>query len=241
MPSRTEQTTAEWRALAKADPFYVVATREGKAGAWAADEFYSEGEQDWSDFHKHWTSYEPALGGSCLEIGCGAGRITHALARDFHRVTAIDVSADMLALAKQRSPENVEFVQVDGTDIPLPDASQDAVFTCHVLQHLEGFDVVSNYMSEVRRVLRPGGAAMIQLGLLDVPLPWHARLREELRLRRARRANARGQTDLTFRVRLYGRGQILGLFDRLEFRDIELRAFEAPGSHEVNAFWLARA
>jgi ubiquinone/menaquinone biosynthesis C-methylase UbiE len=48
----------------------------------------------------------------------------------------------------------LELRQVSDAEIPLPDGSVDAVFTCHVLQHLEGLDVVSAYLREVRRVLR---------------------------------------------------------------------------------------
>src|SRR5438067_572320 len=104
MANRTEKTTAEWRHLARVDPLYVIATRPGKEGAWEREEFYATGRSDWSDFHRHWSHYWPELGGTCLEIGCGAGRVTHALAPDFERVVAIDVSADMLALARDAVP-----------------------------------------------------------------------------------------------------------------------------------------
>src|SRR5438552_3375075 len=80
-----------------------------------------------------------------------------------------------------------------------------AVFTCHVLQHLEGIDVVESYLTEARRVLRPTGTMMVQLGLHSAPLRMQGRLLEELRLWVARNARARGARDLTFRVRLYRR------------------------------------
>lgn len=240
MQSRTEETTAEWRALAKVDPYFVIATRPGKEGAWTPEEFYAEGREDWRRFHHHWEHFAPGLSGHCLEIGCGAGRVTHALAGDFARVTAVDVSRDMLDLAAGAVPSNVDLVQVDGTTLTLEDGAIDHAFTCHVLQHLEGLDVVADYLGEVRRVLRPGGTIMVQLGLVGAPLPWHARVRQELGLRRARRANARGAGEATFRVRLYPREQILALLERLGFADVELRVFEAPASHEINAFWLAR-
>src|SRR5438105_279050 len=109
MSDRTERTTAEWRRLAQIDPLYVIHTLPGKQGRWAREDFYASGRSDWADFRRHWLHFEPRLGGTCLEIGCGAGRVTHALADDFERVVALDVSADMLGLARDVVPANVEL------------------------------------------------------------------------------------------------------------------------------------
>jgi ubiquinone/menaquinone biosynthesis C-methylase UbiE len=240
VPSRTEKTTAEWRQLAKVDPFYVIATRPGKEGNWEREDFYATGRSDWEDFRRHWIHYWPELGGTCLEIGCGAGRVTHALAKSFERVVAIDVSADMLALAREVVPPNVELRQVSGAEIPLEDRSVDGVFTCHVLQHLEGLDVVEAYLKEARRVLRPGGTTMVQLGLHSAPMRLPGRLRQNARLWAARHVRARGRRDLTFRVRLYRREEILALLERLGFEDVELRVFATRSSGDQHAFWFAR-
>src|SRR5207302_6418669 len=134
-------------------------------------------------------------------------------------------------------PANVGLAQVSGTAIPLPDNSVDAVFTCHVLQHLEGLDVVGAYLAEAKRVLRPDGTLMVQLGLHSAPMRLHGRIREELRLWAARRARARGGRDLTFRVRLYRREEITALLERLGFVDVELRVFAVRSSAERHAFW----
>jgi SAM-dependent methyltransferase len=240
VPSRTEKTTEEWRELAKVDPFYVIATRPGKEDAWTRDEFYAEGTSDWADFCRHWLHYWPELGGRCLEIGCGAGRVTQALAADFAEVVGIDVSADMLALARLVVPSNVTLDQVAGAEIPLEARSVDGVFTCHVLQHLEGLDVVTAYLTEARRVLKPGGTLMVQLGLHSAPMRLPGRIREELRLRSARRSRSRGERDLTFRVRLYTREEVQAVLQRIGFTDIELRVFSVRSSGDVHAFWLAR-
>lgn len=240
MASRVLKTTAEWRALARFDALYVVATWPGKQGAWTEAEFYAVGQSDWADFKRHWQHYWPELGGTCLEIGCGAGRITHALAEDFERVVALDVSADMIDLARAVSPGHVEFRQVDGTEIPLEDASVDGVFTCHVLQHLDGLRPVADYLAEARRVLRPGGSLMVQLGLHSAPMPLWARAREEVRLWRSRRARANGSVDLNCRVKLYRREEILATLEPLGFGGIELRVFPVRSNGAPHAFWLAR-
>src|SRR5262249_53895146 len=77
-------------------------------------------------------------GGTCIELGCGVGRITRWLAPLFEKVVALDVSPGHLALAKEyvgRHARNVEFRQLRGIeDIDrLPPA--DAFYTFLVLQH----------------------------------------------------------------------------------------------------------
>jgi SAM-dependent methyltransferase len=240
MRDRTAKSTVEWQQMAKIDPLYVIATRPGKEGNWDKDEFYATGRSDWHDFRNHWSHYWPQLGGTCIEIGCGAGRVTQALAAEFDEVIAIDVSPDMLGLAELVVPPNVQLLEVRDAEIPAADRSVDGVFTCHVLQHLESLDVVAAYLAEARRVLKPSGTMMVQLGLHSTPMRLHGRLREELRLGLARRARSRGKTDLTFRTRLYTREEILALLARPDFTDIELRVFRVRSSGEPHAFWLAR-
>ncbi len=60
-----------------------------------------------------------------VDIGCGVGRLTRALARRAGHVYGIDVSSEMLDLAKQQNPglANVEWVHGDGRGLqPIPDA-----------------------------------------------------------------------------------------------------------------------
>jgi SAM-dependent methyltransferase len=237
---RTLRTTAEWRTLARIDPLYAVATWPERRGAWTPEEFYAVGTSDWEEFERHWRHAWPELGGTCLEIGCGAGRITQALARSFDRVVAIDVSAEMIALAQAATPPNVVFHVVDATTIPLPDRAVDAVFTCHVLQHLESARDVEAYLAEAFRVLRPGGSAMVHLGLLGEGMRWHGRARAELRLRVSRRVrNVR--PNLEFRVRQYPWHEITALLERLGFTDVGLRVFRVRSNGDPHAFWLARS
>jgi len=61
-------------------------------GSWTPEDFYAVGGSDWGDFERHWRHAWPELGETCLEIGCGAGRIPRGLAQSLDRVIAIDVS-----------------------------------------------------------------------------------------------------------------------------------------------------
>src|SRR5438094_10291456 len=59
-----------------------------------------------------------ARGGVCVEVGCGPGRMTRLLAERFDRVLAIDVSPEMLKLARREvTTPNVEFLLVSGSSL----------------------------------------------------------------------------------------------------------------------------
>lgn len=232
------QTTEEWRRLGKDDPFFAVSAHEGKRGKWDRGEFYALGRSDWRDFAGHWRSYQSKLGGVVVEIGSGAGRITQCLVQDFDRVVGLDVSPDMIRLAQEAAP-GADLRLVDGTQIPLGDGEADAVFTCHVLQHLESLGDVASYLSESRRVLRAGGTAMVHL-LLDEGRPsWLHRAWAEVKLRavRAMRAN-RGAYS---RVRRYRADQIRSVLEGAGFTDVELHEFRVMSNGSAHSFWFARA
>jgi SAM-dependent methyltransferase len=118
-------------------------------------------------------------GGTCVEVGCGPGRMTAALAERFDHVVALDVSPEMLVQARAAVPdERVEFRTVSGERLDgVEDASADVLVCYLVLQHLPTRDVVLGYLSEFARVLAPRGEAFIQLPILaDGPRPrvWRA-------------------------------------------------------------------
>src|SRR3989440_1932740 len=97
---------------------------------------------------------------SLLDVGCGPGTITVDLAARVApgRVTAMEVSADALRLAREHveasGPGGVDFVVADVHALDLPDGGFDVVHAHQVLQHLA--DPV-RALTEMRRVCRPGG------------------------------------------------------------------------------------
>jgi ubiquinone/menaquinone biosynthesis C-methylase UbiE len=119
-------------------------------------------------------------GGSCIEVGCGPGRMTGALAERFDEVVAVDVSPAMLEQARVNvTAQNVRFVTVSGERLDgVEDASADVLVCYLVLQHLPSARVVRSYLEEFARVLAPGGEAFVQVPVLDGVL---GRLRRTLR------------------------------------------------------------
>jgi ubiquinone/menaquinone biosynthesis C-methylase UbiE len=118
-------------------------------------------------------------GGTCIEVGCGPGRMTAGLAERFDRVLALDVSPAMLEQARSAVADpHVEFRAISGERLDgVDDATADVLVCYLVLQHLPSREVVLSYITEFARVLKPDGEAFVQLPVLDEGLPpriWRA-------------------------------------------------------------------
>lgn len=95
-----------------------------------------------------------------LDLGCGTGRHALRLAAAGARVTALDFSAGMLARARARhGAERVRFLCHDLSEpLPFAEASFDRAVAGLVLEHLPD---LAGFFGEIRRVLRPGGRALV--------------------------------------------------------------------------------
>lgn len=115
-------------------------------------------------------------GGVCVEVGCGPGRMTSALAARFDSVIAVDVSPEMLARARQVTDSpNVQFRLVSGDRLDsVPDGSADTLVCYLVLQHLPSRRHVLAYLDEFARVLAPAGQGFVQLPVLEHGFRAHA-------------------------------------------------------------------
>jgi ubiquinone/menaquinone biosynthesis C-methylase UbiE len=98
-----------------------------------------------------------ALAGEVVEIGFGSGLNVPLYPPEVTRVYAVDPSAVGRKLSQERvdaSPVPVDFVGLDGAQLPLDDASVDAALSTFTLCTIPD---VTRALSEVLRVLRPGG------------------------------------------------------------------------------------
>jgi SAM-dependent methyltransferase len=111
-----------------------------------------------------------------VDIGCGPGFYCAELAEEvgpFGSVVGVDSSAAMLELAERRCAEhgNVDLREGAATSLPVEDASADAVVCVQVLEYV---DDVAAALAEMRRVLRPGGRAVIW-DIDWATVSWHSR------------------------------------------------------------------
>jgi SAM-dependent methyltransferase len=103
---------------------------------------------------------------TALDFGCGLGRLTWAVAQHFGDVVGLDVAESMVDQASKLHADvpNCRFETHRADDLSaFPDGSFDFVLCLFVLQHLPSTDAITTYLGEFVRVLRPGGALVVQL------------------------------------------------------------------------------
>lgn len=96
-----------------------------------------------------------------LDVGCGHGAIhpfMQGSARPI-RLTGIDVAGQVIEMAKENNP-GIDYLAYDGKRIPFDDAKFDAAFTICVMHHVPPPQWPS-FLSEMRRVVKPGGLIAI--------------------------------------------------------------------------------
>lgn len=104
-------------------------------------------------------------GASLLDIGASWGRWSISAALKGYTVTSLDPDIYALRAAKKVARQHgveIDPVCADARFLPFSDDSFDCVFSYSVLQHLPKADVLTT-LSEVRRVLKPGGYCLIQM------------------------------------------------------------------------------
>ncbi|MGI9177145.1 MAG: class I SAM-dependent methyltransferase [Pirellulales bacterium] len=95
----------------------------------------------------------------CVDLACGTGDVTFALASRYPQgtVCGVDLTPEMLAIARDRNhAPNVRLELGDMHTLPFPPASVDIVTGSYALRNAPSLHVA---LAEVRRVLRPGGTA----------------------------------------------------------------------------------
>jgi ubiquinone/menaquinone biosynthesis C-methylase UbiE len=99
-----------------------------------------------------------AAGDTVLDLGCGAGEFSAALRQDGATPIAVDVAVEALRRARERVPDLDARLWHAGEPLPVQDASVDVVWAGEVIEHVVD---VAPWLSEVRRVLRPGGTLLL--------------------------------------------------------------------------------
>ena len=162
-----ERMRREWDERAAENPDYYVYTRDRGL---EEEDFEESGRINYDQLVR--PSLPLFLNGrsprACrvVEIGCGLGRMTRWFAEEFLEVHGVDVSAEMIAEARERLRRypNVVLHVGSGSDLAfLPDEHFDLAFSYIVFQHIPSRAIIENYVRETARVLKPGGVFKFQL------------------------------------------------------------------------------
>jgi ubiquinone/menaquinone biosynthesis C-methylase UbiE len=105
-------------------------------------------------------------GSRVLELGCGNGKTLSGLLSLGCRITAVDSSKRAVELCRElalgRGRKDAEILLADACALPFTDSSFEVVLAFHVLEHLLSGDR-KKAVSEIRRVLVPGGKALVRV------------------------------------------------------------------------------
>lgn len=160
-----DELQADWERLGKRDPLWAVLTDPAKAGGrWTPEEFLASGEAEVDTVLDYVARMGHRPRGRALDFGCGAGRLTQALARRMGAADGVDIAAAMLAAAQRLDPPSgVTFHHNTSGDLRLfGDNTFDFVYSNLVLQHMPSNLAVS-YMREFVRVAKPAGVIVFQI------------------------------------------------------------------------------
>ena len=194
----------DWEALGALDPLYaILGADHARHGRWDVGEFLATGERDIARLLETGRRLGlPRERRAALELGCGVGRLTRALAPHFDRCVGVDISQAMIDRARMLNADvgNSEWIHNTAADLStLGDERFDLVVSHLVLQHIPKKETILGYVGELARVLALGG-------LLAVQLPATMPMRRRIQPRR----------------RLYGALRRVGLRDDLLYRRLDL-------------------
>lgn len=178
MSTQLRRMRRDWDRRARENARFYVATLQDQ---WSDEEFYRSGEATFQE--QILTDLDNICQGkdprdmNVLEIGCGAGRVTRALAGHFGHVYAVDISREMVRQARQGLADypNVRVFRNNGRDLSVVAGNWwnrlgigrklqlDFVFSCIVFQHIPSKEIVESYVREVNRRLRPGALFKFQV------------------------------------------------------------------------------
>ncbi|MET0647975.1 MAG: class I SAM-dependent methyltransferase [Pyrinomonadaceae bacterium] len=110
-------------------------------------------------YHDFLARHVPAPCREALEIGCGTGSFSRILSKSSERVLALDLSPNMIRVARERSAQftNIEFRVADVLALELPAETFDCVVTVATLHHLPMKEV----LTKIKGALKAGGVLLV--------------------------------------------------------------------------------
>lgn len=167
MADLTRKMRRDWDRRARTDAMHFVNTARS---GWDEKDFFATGEENvrdhiLNDMDAVCQGRDPTRM-RVLEIGCGVGRMTRALAATFGEVHAVDVSDEMVRRAKQflRNTPNAHVYHNSGKDLRvLGDLDFDFAYSFIVFQHIPSRTVINNYIAAVSQCLRRGSIFKFQV------------------------------------------------------------------------------
>jgi SAM-dependent methyltransferase len=222
-----KQLAARWEALAQEDALWAICADPARRnGGWNEQEFFAAGERELETVFHHLHRLNITIDASspALDFGCGAGRLTRALAVRFSECWGVDISANMIEKARALNgnhPRCKFWLNQENRLRKFDEATFGFIYSSLALQHIDP-KFVPDYLKELVRVLRPGGVMVFQVADRFNASALH-KLRVEIALRRRwqEMRNANKATILMHCLPEKAVRQILSDYD-VEIRDVRM-------------------
>lgn len=156
-------TRQEWEDLAHLDPLWaILSDSEKKFGKWDRQEFFASGQRE-IDALMGSCGLKAGNNGRALDFGCGIGRLSRALLPYFGEVYGVDISEEMVRLAREHTTA-CRFLVSRGDNLSLfQDNFFDFIYSNLVLQHQATREIAKGYIREFIRIAKPGKIAAFQM------------------------------------------------------------------------------
>ncbi|MCF6297706.1 MAG: class I SAM-dependent methyltransferase [Flavobacteriaceae bacterium] len=156
-----------WENLGKTDPFWGVLTHQNKKNnKWNKNKFYETGSNNITELLEKLSDINSLSNiNNVLDFGCGVGRLTKYISKNFTNVVAIDISKGMLqnAVNNNRTTRNALFIYYNSTEIPfIKDNKIDLIVSIITFQHIQP-KIQVKYLHDFLRILSKNGLIYIQL------------------------------------------------------------------------------
>jgi SAM-dependent methyltransferase len=196
-----------------------------------------------------------------LDLACGTGQLAGLLAERGFRVTGLDSSFEMLALARTRAPR-VDFVQADARSFVLAGRFDAVISVYDSLNHIMSVEELGDVFARVHAILAPGGPFVFDLNTeAGYPIEWSgsfldadhaaiARSRYDSETRTMHfdttifrpSRDAWERTDIELLQRCHAEDEVRGALEAAGFRDVAAHPAESLNVRQAGRlFYAARA
>src|SRR5262249_37009473 len=189
----------DWEELATLDPLWAILSDPKKRyGKWQVDEFFHTGVREIAWLMEQCESLKlPRNRHHAIDFGCGVGRLTRALSGYFSECHGVDISNSMVEAARRLNPA-CQF-RLGSSLKSFPAGYAAFIYSTLVLQHQPDPTNVARIITDMLRVLAPGGLLVFQMPL---SIPWRNRLQLRRRVYRILRRLGLPHTFLYQRLNL---------------------------------------
>lgn len=219
------------------------------SGAGSATGFFDRHAERWAGLYARKASFRDRLelfvdavrraarpGARVLDVGCGTGNISLALAECGYGVLGLDGAPEMIRVARdeaqRRGLKSVEFREADITRLALRRGAFDAIVCSSVIEYVPDD---AGLLLEMCALLKPGGRLVLSVPHAGSLTGWAEDLAWRLRMGAARD----GRGHLRYSLRRYGRDELLRALAMGGFGAFRCTYFEFPIPGPVGV-WLSR-